>query len=580
MDKKRSPAEMLKEREITQLRGLLGSLQWPAVQTAPHLQCSTSLLAGQVTKATVQTVLDCNRLLKFAKDNKDIGLQYRHIGSPRDLRLLCFFDAGFSTRNDGTSQGGYVIMLVNGKLMESNEEDYYHVLDWRSFKTPRVARSSLGAEAQAGGQASDAVDFVSRYWHHLLDPDLSLKGLLEVQSSLRPVMVTDAKALYDAFHREATSSSVVDKRVSLEIRVMKERLQELGGLLKWMSSDRQVADGLTKEAARGLFATRLRHHRIKLTWDPSYTAMKKKTKGEKMSALAETTANHAEPDRSVSFEHPHVHEAPGLTEKEEVDENVNGGLHENAMVVSNHLPFVYVYASNHVACRSSNPIKSRTKNIMFWVILILMATTCQARSDMCWVNDTNTSEYMEDLGLLGLGIALILMLAHLCLWLCCKNKAASASVGVQKDEAVVPRRLRELLARETEENRNHLRACIEARKAMCLAQAENNHLLQQNEDYKALAKDGSVIIRRLLDMLDDHWLTCPHAITTVVSRQGQCWHREDCHLVEQMIPRNRQYVRGCSYCANPHSPIDKASVVVGNRFLQLGSTTRADAKPG
>ena len=212
-DKKRSPAEMLKEREITQLRGLVGSLQWPAVQTAPHLQCSTSLLAGQVTKATVQTVLDCNRLLKFAKDNKDIGLQYRHIGSPHDLRLLCFFDAGFSTRNDGTSQGGYVIMLVNGKLMESDEEDYYRVLDWRSFKTPRVARSSLGAEAQAGGQA--------RYWHHLLDPELSLKGLLEVQSSLRPVMVTDAKALYDAFHREATSSSVVDKRVSLEIRVTK-----------------------------------------------------------------------------------------------------------------------------------------------------------------------------------------------------------------------------------------------------------------------------------------------------------------------------------------------------------------------
>ena len=212
--------------------------------------------------------------------------------------------------------------------------------------------------------------------------------------------------------------------------------------------------------------------------------MKKKTKGEKMSALAETTANHAEPGHSVSFERPHVYEAPGLTEKEEVDENVNGDMHENAMFVTNHLPFVYVYASSHVACRSSYPIKSRTKNIMFWVMLFLMATTCQARSDMCWVNDTNTSEYMEDLGLLGLGIALILMLAHLCLWFCCKNKAASASVGVQKDEAVVPRCLRELLARETEENRNHLRACIEARKAMCLAQAKNNHLLQQNEDYK------------------------------------------------------------------------------------------------
>ena len=112
--------------------------------------------------------------------------------------------------------------------------------------------------------------------------------------------MTDAKALYDAYHREATSSAVVDKRVSLEIRVMKERLQELGGLLKWMSSDRQIADGLTKEAARGLFVTRLRHHRIKLTWDPSYTAMKKKTKNEKLSALAETTAKDAGPKEPVA----------------------------------------------------------------------------------------------------------------------------------------------------------------------------------------------------------------------------------------------------------------------------------------
>ena len=93
--------------------------------------------------------------------------------------------------------------------------------------------------------------------------------------------------------------------------------------------------------------------------------MKKKTKGEKMSALAETTANHAEPGRSISFEHSHVHEAPGPTEKEEVDENVNGDIHENAIFVTNH------------------PIESRTKNIMFWVMLVLMANTCQARSDMC-----------------------------------------------------------------------------------------------------------------------------------------------------------------------------------------------------
>ena len=72
-------------------------------------------------------------------------------------------------------------------------------------------------------------------------------------------MVTDAKALYDSYHREGVSSSVVDKRVGLEIRVMKEMLEELNGQLRWMSSERQIADGLTKESARVLSAARLRH---------------------------------------------------------------------------------------------------------------------------------------------------------------------------------------------------------------------------------------------------------------------------------------------------------------------------------
>ena len=51
-DKKRSATDSLHEREITQLRGLLGSLQWPAVQTSPHLQCSTSLMAAHVSHGT------------------------------------------------------------------------------------------------------------------------------------------------------------------------------------------------------------------------------------------------------------------------------------------------------------------------------------------------------------------------------------------------------------------------------------------------------------------------------------------------------------------------------------------------
>jgi uncharacterized membrane-anchored protein YhcB (DUF1043 family) len=50
----------------------------------------------------------------------------------------------------------------------------------------------------------------------------------------------------------------------------------LGGSLRWHSSERQFADGLTKESTRQLLADRLRHHRLKFTWDPTYQASKRK----------------------------------------------------------------------------------------------------------------------------------------------------------------------------------------------------------------------------------------------------------------------------------------------------------------
>ena len=61
--------------------------------------------------------MDCNRLLKFSKENADVGLVYNYIGEVQDLRLLCFFDAAFATRSDGSSQVGYIILLIHKSLL-------------------------------------------------------------------------------------------------------------------------------------------------------------------------------------------------------------------------------------------------------------------------------------------------------------------------------------------------------------------------------------------------------------------------------------------------------------------------------
>lgn len=63
----------------------------------------------------------------------------------------------------------------------------------------------------------------------MLHPDLRLSELLRRPSSLRPVLITDAKALYDSYHRDSIAANVTDRRIALEILVVKQLMGELLG---------------------------------------------------------------------------------------------------------------------------------------------------------------------------------------------------------------------------------------------------------------------------------------------------------------------------------------------------------------
>ena len=115
-------------------------------------------------------------------------------------------------------------------------------------------------------------------------------------------MITDAKALFDSFHREGLSGNLVDKRTGLEILVLKERLGALNGTFRWMSSERQYADSLTKTGTRQLLADRLRYGKIKFTYDADYTAAKRKTKEEREKSRTEFTLAKADQPRALPEE--------------------------------------------------------------------------------------------------------------------------------------------------------------------------------------------------------------------------------------------------------------------------------------
>ena len=281
VERGRQSHQPMSDKEQTMLRGLLGSLQWPAIQSSPHIQASTSLLSGEMSTGLSAPLLEANKLLKFSKANSDVHLKFNPLGELKDLRLSCMFDAALGVRHDGSSQGGFIVLLTHKDAFDGVECPY-HVLDWKSFRLPRVARSSLAAEVQSAAQAVDTTEFVVRFWHLIFNPYDSIRETLDVKNpTLAPIFVTDAKALFDSFHRDAINHGATDKRTNLELRVIREQVECIGGTLKWISSERQFGDGLTKMSARQLLADRLRHGSIKYTWDPTYQASKKKSAQER-----------------------------------------------------------------------------------------------------------------------------------------------------------------------------------------------------------------------------------------------------------------------------------------------------------
>eukprot|EP00959_Pyramimonas_sp_CCMP1952_P155934 3261391-Pyramimonas_sp.AAC.1 len=71
--------------------------------------------------------------------------------------------AAWGAQQEGSSQGGYMVMACHSKVLGSEDSDVC-VVDWKYFKLMRLARSSLHAESHAAATSMDALEFAKRFW--------------------------------------------------------------------------------------------------------------------------------------------------------------------------------------------------------------------------------------------------------------------------------------------------------------------------------------------------------------------------------------------------------------------------------
>ena len=89
----------------------------------------------------------------------------------------------------------------------------------------------------------------SSHWQDTSAPTVIVSGLkLRDQIERIPIIgVTDCKSLYDNLTSMSSVSKTDDKRVAIDIAIVKQSMSRCGLLARWCPTELMLADGLTKD---------------------------------------------------------------------------------------------------------------------------------------------------------------------------------------------------------------------------------------------------------------------------------------------------------------------------------------------
>ena len=243
-ERRKDTKQQVSSQELQSLRGLIGSLQYAATNTRPDISCKLSLLQAKISSATVQDLLNANRILEEAKRNNDVQIKIKAI-DPKDVRFLSFSDAAFATREKANSQKGCLIVATS-KQINQFESATVSPLVWSSKKINRVVASTLASETYALSGALDQLSWIRMLWAWIVDPKVKWQNPEETLSKLpEAYAVVDCKSLFDLLQKTSIPQCS-EYRTMLEALVIRDRLRE-GVVVKWVHSAAQMADALTKD---------------------------------------------------------------------------------------------------------------------------------------------------------------------------------------------------------------------------------------------------------------------------------------------------------------------------------------------
>ena len=129
--------------------------------------------------------------------------------------------------------------------------------EWRSYRIKQVCRSTIGAETMAYSAVADMVMFLRLLLAEMLIPG-SQSEIDEALSHFFPVVcATSCRWLYDVLIKEGQLGSTIEKRLAVDLIIIRDLLEpllsddgdctDIRQIVRWCPTLKQLADALTKQ---------------------------------------------------------------------------------------------------------------------------------------------------------------------------------------------------------------------------------------------------------------------------------------------------------------------------------------------
>lgn len=226
--------EPLSAKEHTQLRSMVGKLNWAVQGTRPDLCFEMVELSTKFKQGTVTDLIRASKCIRKMKD-QEAKIVFPKLGNIQKWKLIVYSDASHANLCDGVgSVGAHIVLLVG-------EESRCCPLAWQAGKLKRVVRSTIAAETLSLQQA--------------LENGYYLRGMIEElvgvpKHSIPLEGYVDNRSVVEALH---STKMVDDKRLRLDLGAIKQSLNagEVNAV-KWCPGSLQLANVMTKRGASGL----------------------------------------------------------------------------------------------------------------------------------------------------------------------------------------------------------------------------------------------------------------------------------------------------------------------------------------